>query len=808
MGRIDFGAISAALDPDRCVRRWLPDGRREGHEWVARNPTRGDKHLGSFKINLNTGVWSDFAAGDSGRDLVSLYAYLFHGGDNGKAARELADSEGVQITADDRERAARKVHAIAEGRPEIVMPVPDHAGEPDYTHKRHGQPSRVWAYYNGRQQLLLQVCRFDVEGGRKEICPLSWVRERDGSEHWAWMGPVGDAKRPIYGIDRLAAYPDAEVVVVEGEKSADAGQDLAEAVGAQDRVVFVAWLGGTSAVEHVDVRPLRGRQVTLWPDEDAQRYKRKVDGQTVLGEIKPKADQPGIKAMLVIARKLADVGVQALMVDYDIDESRSGWDIADGVEQGWTIERALAHILDRRGNPYRVAGEVLEDEPPPPEPPPWVDAEPGEPEPMPSVVPEQPRPERQPSGARALSDTLNVFAFPHITDKGQPLSTVENLRYLVDQYGIAVRYNEIRKGMEVQIPGRRYSADNAGEAALAEIVSLATRNRMPKGDIASYLTVIADDRRYNPLLDWIRATPWDGERRLPALYQTLEVAAGHEPLRDALVYRWMLSAVAALALPDGVQAHGVLVLQGGQGLGKTSWMRALVPAELRATLDGAMIDPSNKDTLIVALSHWIVEMGELDGIFRRADIARLKAFVTQGRDTIRMPYARTVSEMPRRTVFFASVNEPRFLVDDTGNRRWWTIPVTGVNYDHGLPMQQVWAEVWEDFCEGRQWWLNSEEEKALAELNEAHAAVDPIEESLLRHYVWDAQGMGREMTATEVLYELGFREPNRQQATHMAKLLAKLVTVPTRRSGGALVWRMPRRKGDADAQSRIDGIPG
>jgi hypothetical protein len=77
--RIAFSCVAtAALScSDQLVRRWLPDGRREGAEWVAINPTRRDGRTGSFKVNLKNGRWSDFATGDSGRDLIALAAYLF-----------------------------------------------------------------------------------------------------------------------------------------------------------------------------------------------------------------------------------------------------------------------------------------------------------------------------------------------------------------------------------------------------------------------------------------------------------------------------------------------------------------------------------------------------------------------------------------------------------------------------------------------------------------------------------------------------------------------------------------------------------
>jgi len=94
--RIDFKAISRAAlaDLPALLRRWLPDGRLVGGEYVARNPRRVDRHPGSFKINLRTGKWADFATGDKGGDVVSLAAYLAGTG-QGEAARGLAEMLGV-----------------------------------------------------------------------------------------------------------------------------------------------------------------------------------------------------------------------------------------------------------------------------------------------------------------------------------------------------------------------------------------------------------------------------------------------------------------------------------------------------------------------------------------------------------------------------------------------------------------------------------------------------------------------------------------------------------------------------------------
>jgi hypothetical protein len=94
--RIAFSRIAAAAlaHADMIARRWLPDGHREGAEWSSRNPLRNDRKRGSFKVNLATGKWADFATGDRGGDLVSLAAYLFRLS-QAEAALKVADMLGV-----------------------------------------------------------------------------------------------------------------------------------------------------------------------------------------------------------------------------------------------------------------------------------------------------------------------------------------------------------------------------------------------------------------------------------------------------------------------------------------------------------------------------------------------------------------------------------------------------------------------------------------------------------------------------------------------------------------------------------------
>ena len=92
---VDFAAVNACCLPrlPELLLRWLPGGHRRGVEWYALNPTRPDRHIGSFSVNTETGRWADFATGDSGGDVISLYAYLNAMGQLAAARALLEDAE-------------------------------------------------------------------------------------------------------------------------------------------------------------------------------------------------------------------------------------------------------------------------------------------------------------------------------------------------------------------------------------------------------------------------------------------------------------------------------------------------------------------------------------------------------------------------------------------------------------------------------------------------------------------------------------------------------------------------------------------
>ncbi len=380
------------------------------------------------------------------------------------------------------------------------------------------------------------------------------------------------------------------------------------------------------------------------------------------------------------------------------------------------------------------------------------------------------------------------FNFPHIGKRG-PKSTLENVKELIGVLGINVRYNVISKEEEILIPNAQFTIDNKANATLAYIISWCNRVSVPTGNLSEFISSIADSNLYNPVTTWIESTPWDGESRLQDLYDTI---ASPTPLKNALMRKWLLSAVAAAYEPNGVSAHGVLVFRGAQYIGKTKWFKNLAPQELNVLKDGAIIRPDDKDSVFQIVSKWLVELGELDATFRKSDIAQLKAFITKDQDVLRRPYAKKESHYARRTIFFASVNEQCFLSDPTGNRRFWTIDCDAITWDHGINMQQLWAEVRELYRKGETWYLNTEENLALNQSNESFQQMDPIEEKIRSNFSWGDKIFSLTwLTATQICQKIGIERPNNQDAKKAGSAARKLVKEKPKDVNGLTRFPMP-----------------
>lgn len=386
-----------------------------------------------------------------------------------------------------------------------------------------------------------------------------------------------------------------------------------------------------------------------------------------------------------------------------------------------------------------------------------------------------------------------------IMDRHKPIACIENVRHLLDLNRIRVRYDVIRKDIDLIIPGENYLVDTEKNDKLTRIISIAATAKISTSRVAEFVAYLASQNPYNPVVEWIDSTPWDGVSRVQALFDTVKAVDDDKPekkrFKETLMRKWCISAIAAAYRPNGVSAHGVLVFTGAQYVGKTNWFKTLVPQKLRLTKDGMLLDPKDKDSVYQIVSNWIVELGEIDATFRRADMAQLKAFVTKDQDTIRLPYRREPASFPRKTVFFASVNDREFLNDPTGNRRFWTIETAELNHSHNLEMQQVWAEFKAYYEAGESFYLTAEEMAILNERNKEFEVKTPIEELIRTHYDWDAPsfypGDRINKTATQIALDLGIKYPTVPDLRKVAKAVRDITGQDFKKVGSVRVFPMP-----------------
>lgn len=379
------------------------------------------------------------------------------------------------------------------------------------------------------------------------------------------------------------------------------------------------------------------------------------------------------------------------------------------------------------------------------------------------------------------------------SDKGRMLNLKENVLGVMKTHSIQVNYNVIKKRMEIEIPHMKFIADMKEEASLVEIEDRCIKMGVPHTRVRDYLKVIANE--YNPVIKWIESKPWDGTSRIGEFLKTI-TSSTPEVLKDMLLKKWLISCVAACYEPNGVELEGILVFQGAQGLGKTMWFKRLCDYNNGWLLEGATLNPSDKDSVKRAVSHWIVELGEIESTFKKSDIDQLKAFITAKTDELRLPYDRAFTTYQRRTAFYASVNAREFLTDSSGNRRFWCIAVTGINFNHGINMQQVWAEIKETmYVQGQKnWFLSPDERELLQESNEGYRTQSSVEDLLLQYVKFDTANP-QPVQMTELLRDMGIANPRMPDFKEASRVLSQNGVEP-RRSNGKKVYDIEYDKPD------------
>lgn len=362
-------------------------------------------------------------------------------------------------------------------------------------------------------------------------------------------------------------------------------------------------------------------------------------------------------------------------------------------------------------------------------------------------------------------------SFPSANKKGRPYQVADNLIAVLQANGITARYNQIGKKCEVLVPGLTCVLDELNNTALTTVTDYAIQSGMTASRIPELLDSVASQNPYCPVRRYIESRPWDGVGRLTQF--TAQIRSANQSQTKKLWRKWLIQAVAAVYQDHGISNAGVIVLTGEQNIGKTRIFKDLTAGIPGVFLEGQTLNPADKDSVMSAVSHWVVELGELDATFRKADLAQLKAFITKSNDTLRRPYAKKDSNFPRKTVFAGTVNDYQFLHDPTGNRRFWPIDVQSINRDTTIDYQQLWAQVKSWYDQGETWYLDPGELTLLNDYSETFMVTDPDVETLLNHYPFVGCTLWQEKLITDICKAIEIEKPKKGQMMVLAAAIKK-----------------------------------
>lgn len=667
-------------------------------------------------------------------------------------------------SADDKERTPWKP----------ILPAPDDAPAPPVAHIKRGKPSLSWTYRDAEGRVLGYIYRFEKSTGGKEFTPLTWCRhETTDVCEWRWIS--FPEPRPLYGLDRLAARPEATVLLVEGEKCADAAQaQLPE-------LVVLSWPGGGKAVGKVDWAPLAGRKVMGWADCDA-KHERLTPAEKQAGvdqltkPLDPEEKQPGVMAMAKVGSILLSLGARFWRVKIPAPGAKpDGWDIADAIADGLTGV-ALADFLRDKKNRTELTLEA-----------------PGEPISTPTKADAGKR--EKPPGYVWIPDL--------VWRKDGLSACLSNVYQILEhrpEWKGVLAYDEFALCVVKRKPPP-YSGGVVGEWDSTDDSRTAMwLSRMYQTDqftpssalVAEAVEVLARAHPWHPVRDYLRGLKWDG---IPRTHEWLTKYLGVEQSDyTKRVARWWLMGAVARVLYPGCKFDYCLVLAGPQGKGKSTVFE-IIGGEWFGDTD---LDLSHKDSMSALRGKLVYEIAEL-GALARSEEKRQKSFLSRRIDEYRPVYGRREIKAPRQLVFGGSTNEHEWNKDATGGRRFWPVDCLIDEIDHaGLRSvrDQLFAEALLLVEAGKRYWPTADEQRTLFDpeqlrVEQQDSLIDALHDWVFKciapFSVVDAAFDGLKLDASKLTRDL---------QTRIGIALRKLgCTRFEKRNGMTRFWYKPPQKG-------------
>lgn len=401
---------------------------------------------------------------------------------------------------------------------------------------------------------------------------------------------------------------------------------------------------------------------------------------------------------------------------------------------------------------------------------------------------------------KGLNSTID-FVDVKVTKAGEiPLKTWRNVKCILDKNNIEVKLNAITH--EVEYSGVNAGISNNGLIQDIQVFAMNSGFNVDDGKLGRLINRVAEESKYNPFIEMLQANDNEDIHLIEEVFNCISINEDFLENREfyfTLFLKWCLGVV-TMAFNDlkvKSSAQGVLVLQGEQGARKSTFFRELLPDQSLFKGDNTL-DPSSKDSVIQNTKYILVDLGEIDSTFK-SEMAKLKQFITATEDEYRAPYMATFEKYPRLTSFCGSVNKMDFLKDETGNRRWWVIPVGNKNDIDKLreiDKCRFWGAVYNLYKnKSINYWLDSEETEKLNQLNVSFNYENDVTIILKEGLNWemskDSWGV---YSITEIANHLGIAEKKKlKMELEKMGLVYKTYRVGSRLKKGFSVPYMERR---------------
>ncbi|GDY28269.1 hypothetical protein AHAT_41590 [Agarivorans sp. Toyoura001] len=328
--------------------------------------------------------------------------------------------------------------------------------------------------------------------------------------------------------------------------------------------------------------------------------------------------------------------------------------------------------------------------------------------------------------------------FPDIeetaTGKIRPLNTADNLKALLRANKIKAMLNLMTLETEIFFQDQQTKLTDEGRRSF--LISLAAKSGLAKSTIEDHLIAVAESAPYHPFANYLDSS-WDGIPRVESALSSLN--AKFPELANTVLTTWLVGVVASI-YEDNFKSKLVPILQGPQSAKKSAFIERIANVFEGAFLEGAELNPDNKDSVLSCIRSLAVELGELERSTKNNQ-GSLKAFLSKGVDTVRPPYAKSDIKKIRQTHFIATVNGTDFLKDETGSSRFAVIELAssvdieslntklGWQYDSAGSLKlsnpqllkQFWLEVKHLYLQKHSWHLSQEALTQMVSINSKHS---------------------------------------------------------------------------------------